>query len=251
MGDLRAARAAGGLVGAAERATRLLDGVREWIAAQPDDRTDRAYDQWALTLSEAATAPREMRATSASIKHAYGLRDWEDVLRVAEDPTLDPFEIASEQILARTAQHRHYRLVSSIEVAVLLGVNANTAVAHEPHARQQRWPSPVAKFAWVTVWLLDDVLEFRDTGKLIRRQPYRLQDELLSARQVQERLGIGRQALLLARKRGRPHLAPPLAGQVGRYMFWLRDEVEAWEREHADVVAARRTGGRAPRRPVE
>lgn len=224
--------------GRARTHEEYIAGVRRWLDRQPASSTDADYDEFVSTVNRSRGEDVAPLVKAPTLRRTLGL-GWEDILRVAQGK-LD-IEQAREQARERRGDSD---LVATAEVARILDINGATM---SQQAEQPGFPAPVAVIARGRVWLRTDIEAHRDGRPVPHRAPGELQDRLLDTNTVSEMVTFAPDTLRAAVHRQHWHRVPEPSGKVGQTLYWYRESVEAWVREHRELVKKRvrqRSAGR-------
>lgn len=198
-------------------------GLRDWLATRPASTTRHDYDDWVSEENERRPAGELPYVKSSAIVGNSALL-WGDWLAIARGESSYE-ERAGERLKARTDPSARHDLISSTDVALLLGIGETSVTIL---AQRPAFPRAVARIGQARVWYRSDVEAYRDGRPVPERREGELQDELIAIPEIAERLGISASTVRTHLSEGRYHLAPPPSGRAGDNNYWYRNEVEEW-----------------------
>jgi predicted DNA-binding transcriptional regulator AlpA len=204
-----------------------ITSLRHWLDTKPATQTMADYDAWAEAANDPAAASRLRYPKVNAIRYGTGL-PWRDLLAIARKETTYE-ERAEAQLEARReaqkARVAGHDLVGRGDVALILGWSPRTM---EAYTDLPTFPRPVARLGTYRVWLRSDVEAYRDGERVPARAERELQDDLLTTRQVAERLGKDPMTVRAQLSMHRFHLCPPPDGNIAGTNYWYRDTFEKW-----------------------
>jgi predicted DNA-binding transcriptional regulator AlpA len=206
-----------------------VEGLRLWIASDPDGQLGRDYDAFVVAENERRGDKRRL-IKSPGLAMSLAL-PWARLLEIARGET--SLAAAQEAERKRILDEVDGRLVGGRSVAVILGLG----VAHAGEiADRPDFPTPVAAISGTKAYLLEDLVAYRDGKPFPRRDEGSFQQSLVEMREVAVVLG---RTIATARtyvNRELWHLIPRPVGRVGTNHYWWRADFEAWiqRRDPAD-----------------
>ena len=200
-----------------------LVGIREWLATNPAKETGAVYELWRKERNE-RLRPGDRAVVSASpIRNAFDL-SWKGIIATARGET-DEAELTSrKQYRPRPKLEGPHGLISFRRAATVLGMSISQA---RYESRLPDFPKPALTHARNSdrLWRRSDIEAYRDEQPFPKRRENELGSLYLDSAQIAERYGVK------VKTTQNPTIGrPPPTIHAGRARYWLRSEVEDFDR---------------------
>ena len=211
-----------------------IECIRLFLNQEPPPlSTTRAdYESWAKE-AQAQRASDEPRLHLYADGMRMSLRtSWDRILAVARgELTLDDAQRQRlDEVLAECGDY-----IGISHAGWLLGMSGPTA---NKYRRRTGFPPYVAHLDGDCVWRRADIEAYRDHTVAYRtgerewaHEPDCLDEQLVTVKHIEALTGFPRKQIESRAYEERWDLVPPPAGKAARRLYWLRADVEAWERE--------------------
>lgn len=199
-----------------------ISGIRIWLETQPRSTTTKDYDKWRAQRSHQRDQPPVV--TSHSLRASTGL-SWEDLLAVArgEDGLRERQRRRAEDYLEEAGPGA---LVGIRFARLLLGYSHSGI--HQLAVTDPDFPVPVADVDGSRAWDADDLRAYSEGRPVAARSPGERQGQILTSRELAERLGIAREQIATLLHVRRFQRCPPPSGRVGNTLYWWKEAVDRW-----------------------
>jgi predicted DNA-binding transcriptional regulator AlpA len=214
-----------------------VTSLRLWLDTSPVAETITAYDKWAQEFNEVLPHNQPPACLWSPIHHNLRV-GFHDALRVARN------EVALSDCVKSKGDHtkEHGPLVSKQWMQGEYGLSAHRA-ANLP--RSPQFPKPIVMLSRRRAWLKDDVRAYFENRPFPKRKEFELQDEYLSLAELAALMGKKPRMISQTTR------LPEPAGLVSLNRYWLRSEVEQWQRtENSAKTISRKNGMRRSRTPT-
>jgi hypothetical protein len=218
--------------GKARAGETYFAGVRQWLETEPASVTTKDYDGFARDYNAKVLAGRQpgpRLVLSGAVGQGTAL-GWYDVVAVARRDA--EFERLQRQRVEERLEANGGPLgvIAVGTVALILGCNKSEVT--NARVRGDAFPVAVLNLGRTHAWVADDVRAHRDGKPYPRRAPGAMQHLVMGAEELADRLGYTADSLRVARH-NKATSVPQEDGRIGQTLYWLRANVDAWEKANA------------------
>jgi transcriptional regulator with XRE-family HTH domain/predicted DNA-binding transcriptional regulator AlpA len=201
-----------------------IEAVRHWLASAPISEQPKDYDEWRAHENDRRVPSGQLPLPSYQTLRRATMASWADILAVARgQKTL--VQAQNDNLGFDVASVGPGTLVVTNGVAQLLGVTNDGLKDLE---RRESFPQPITRVGLHKLWLLSDVLSYRDDLAFPARERFQMMDAYLSLEQVAETIGRSQDAVRNYAWRQDWRQVPPTVEVIGRVLAWDRAVVEDW-----------------------
>jgi transcriptional regulator with XRE-family HTH domain/predicted DNA-binding transcriptional regulator AlpA len=201
-----------------------IEAVRLWLASAPISEQPKDYDDWLAQENDRRVPSGLLPLPSYQTLRRATMASWTDILLVARgQKTL--VQAQNENLGFDLRSAGPGALIVTNGVAQLLGVTNDGLKNLE---RRELFPQPITRVGLHKLWLLSDVLAYRDDREFPARERFQMMDAYLSLEQVAETIGRSQNTVRNSAWRQNWRQVPPTVAVVGRVLVWDRAVVEDW-----------------------
>lgn len=207
-----------------------IECVRLFLNQEPPPQSTGLadYESWAKEAQAQRSADEPRLVLDADGMRATLRTSWDRVLAVARgESTLE--EAQQQRLDELLAESGDY--VGLTAAGWLLGISAGHAYKH---THKTSFPPYAARVNGDRLWRVADIKAYRDGQRDWNHAAGCLDHELVGSDHVEALTGLPRDQVRSRVYDERWDRVPKPAGKAARRLYWLRGEVEQWERKHEE-----------------